>query len=166
MTVFPLSYVTLFADEPPIRFLIIEGVGAIVCVGAVVASGVIADRAGRALLGVSAVLIGAYSGFAPQLLNAGPVGEVFYMLVGFVLLGLAFGQSSGIVNSKFPPDHRYTGAAIVANRAWLIGAGFAPLVALLLATRFGLWSVGAYLPSGAICTLAALAISRDWGETA
>lgn len=88
------------------------------------------------------------------------------MLVGFVLLGLAFGQSSGIVNSKFPPDHRYTGAAIVANCAWLIGAGFAPLVALLLATRFGLWSVGAYLPSGAICTLAALAISRDWGEIA
>ena len=87
-------------------------------------------------------------------------------LVGFVLLGLAFGQSSGIVNSKFPPDHRYTGAAIVANCAWLIAAGFAPLVALLLATRFGLWSVGAYLPSGAICTLAALAISRDWGEIA
>ena len=167
VTVFPLSYVTLFADEPPIRFLIIEGLGAIVCLGAVVASGVIADRVGRrALLGVSAVLIGAYSGFAPQLLNAGPVGEVFYMLVGFVLLGLAFGQSSGIVNSKFTPEHRYTGAAIVANSAWLIGAGFAPLVALLLATRFGLWSVGAYLLSGAICTLAALAISRDWGDHA
>ena len=167
VTVFPLSYVTLFADEPPIRFLIIEGVGAIVCLAAVVASGVIADRVGRrALLGVSAVLIGAYSGFAPQLLNAGPVGEVFYMLVGFVLLGLAFGQSSGIVNSKFTPEHRYTGAAIVANSAWLIGAGFAPLVALLLATRFGLWSVGAYLLSGAICTLAALAISRDWGDHA
>src|SRR5690606_23168102 len=114
-------------------------------------------------LGISAVLIGAYSGFAPQLLTAGRVGETFYMLVGFALLGLAFGQSAGIVNSKFPSQYRYTGAAIVANSAWLIGAGFAPLVALLLATRFGLWSVGAYLLSGALCTLLALVINKDWG---
>lgn len=164
VTVFPLSWVTIFRDEPPIRFLIVEFVGAVFCLAAVVVSGVIADRVGRRpLLGVSAVLIGAYSGFAPQLLNAGSVGEIFYMFVGFVLLGLAFGQSSGIVNSSFPPQHRYTGAAIVANSAWLIGAGFAPLVALLLATRFGLWAVGAYLLSGAICTLAALAINREWG---
>ena len=82
------------------------------------------------------------------------------MLVGFVLLGLAFGQSSGIVNSKFPPDHRYTGAAIVANCAWLIGAGFAPLVALTLSSAFGLAWVGLYLLSGALCTLAALWIDR------
>jgi MFS family permease len=98
------------------------------------------------------------------LLNAGALGEVIYMILGFVLLGLAFGQSSGLVNNRFPTQHRYTGAAIVANTAWLIGAGFAPLVALLLATSFGLWSVGAYLLSGAICTLAALAINREWAR--
>ena len=34
----------------------------------------------------------------------------------------------------------------------LVGAGFAPLVALFLASRFGLWSVGLYLLSGVICT--------------
>ena len=44
------------------------------------------------------------------------------------------------------------------------GARFAPLVALLLASNFGLWSVGAYLLSGAACTLAALAINRDWAR--
>ena len=147
--------------------LVIEAVGAVVGVLAIMASGLIADRVGRRpVLGVSAVLIGAYSGFAPQLLNAGQLGETAYMLVGFALLGLAFGQSSGVVNNSFPPQHRYTGAAIVANSAWLIGAGFAPLVALFLATRFGLWSVGAYLLSGAACTLGALAINRDWGRRA
>jgi hypothetical protein len=112
-------------------------------------------------LAVSAVLIGAYSGFAPRLLGAGAIGEIAYMMGGFLLLGLAFGQSSGVVNSAFPPDHRYTGAAIVANSAWLIGAGFAPLVALFLATRFGLWSVGVYLLSGALCTLAALGLNKQ-----
>jgi MFS family permease len=163
--VFPLSWVTLYAGEEPVRFLVIEAAGAIVGVLAIMASGIIADRVGRrAVLGVSAVLIGAYSGFAPQLLNAGGLGEAIYMLGGFVLLGLAFGQSSGAVNGSFPPEHRYTGAAIVANSAWFIGAGFAPLVALFLASRFGLWSVGAYLLSGAACTLAALAINREWAR--
>jgi len=165
VTVFPLSWVTLFAGEEPVRFLLIEAVGAVVGLGAILASGLVADKVGRrAVLGVSAVLIGVWSGFAPQLLGAGGWGEAVYMIGGFALLGLAFGQSSGVVNDRFPPQHRYTGAAIVANSAWLIGAGFAPLVALLLATRIGLWAVGAYLLSGAICTLAALARNRDWGR--
>jgi hypothetical protein len=114
------------------------------------------------VLGISAALIGAYSGFAPQLLGAGALGEALYTLGGFVLLGLSFGQASGAVNGAFPPVHRYTGAAIVANSAWFIGAGFAPLVALFLASRFGLWSVGLYLLSGVIGTLVALAINREW----
>ena len=167
VTVFPLSWVTLFRHEQPVRFLLIEAAGAVVCVLAILASGLIADRVGRRnLLGFSAAAIAAYSGFAPQLLNAGSIGEGIYMLGGFALLGLAFGQSSGAVNDSFPPQRRYTGAAIVANSAWLIGAGFAPLVALFLASRFGVWSIGAYLLSGAIGTLAALAVNKEWAQRA
>lgn len=163
VTVFPLSWVQLHSSDHSLRFLLLEAAGAAVCVGAIMASGFLADRVGRrVVLGVSAVLIGAYSGFAPQLLGAGVLGEALYMLGGFVLLGLSFGQSSGTVNGSFPPVHRYTGAAIVANAAWFIGAGFAPLVALLLASRFGLWSVGLYLLSGVIGTLVALIINREW----
>jgi MFS family permease len=165
VTVFPLSWVRLYTDEEPVRFLVIEGVGALICVLAILASGFIADRVGRrAVLGVSAALIGAYSGFAPQLLGAGAIGEIVYMFAGFALLGLAFGQSSGVVNSSFSLHYRYTGAAIVSNSAWFIGAGFAPLVALFLASRIGLWSVGLYLLSGVMCTLAALAINREWAR--
>ena len=165
VTVFPLSWVKLYTDENPVRFLVIEGVGAIICVLAMLGSGPIADRVGRrAVLGVSAVLIGAYSGFAPQLLAAGQIGEAIYMCSGFVLLGLAFGQSSGVVNSSFVPHYRYTGAAIVSNSAWFIGAGFAPLVALFLASHIGLWSVGLYLLSGVLCTLGALIINKEWAQ--
>ena len=163
VTVFPLSWVQLNNLDQPVRFLILKAIGALICVFAIMASGFLADRVGRrAVLGVSAALIGAYSGFAPQLLGAGQLGEAVYMFGGFVLLGLAFGQSSGAVNNSLPPVHRYTGAAIVANSAWFIGAAFAPLVALLLASRFGLWSVGLYLLSGVLCTLVALAINRNW----
>jgi hypothetical protein len=112
------------------------------------------------------VLIGAFSLFAPRLLGKGAGGEWIYMIMGFVLLGLSFGQSSGVLNDRFSPRHRYTGAGTTAAAAWFIGAGFAPLAALLLASNFGLMAVGRYLLSGALCTLAALAFSRDGGRSA
>jgi hypothetical protein len=55
--------------------------------------------------------------------------------------------------------YRYTGSAITTDLAWLFGAGFAPFVALLLSSQFGLMAAGAYLLSGAICTLLALGVS-------
>lgn len=165
VTVFPLSWFVLNSGEPPVRFLTIEMVGAAVGLVAVALSGILADRIGRRkLLGISAVLIGAFSLFAPRLLGQGADGEWIYMILGFVLLGLSFGQSSGAVNDRFPPRHRYTGAGTTATAAWFIGAGFAPLAALLLASNFGLIAVGIYLLSGALCTLGALALNREWGS--
>ncbi|MFD1950773.1 MFS transporter [Sphingomonas arantia] len=166
VTVFPLSWFVLTSGEPPARFLVIELVGALVCLIAVMLSGVVADRVGRrTVLGVSAALIAGYSGFAPHLLGQGAAGEWTYMMLGFVLLGLSFGQSSGAVNGRFSARHRYTGSGTTATASWFIGAAFAPLAALFLASRFGLMSVGIYLLSGALCTLAALALGRDRART-
>jgi MFS family permease len=160
VTVFPLSWVFLYTRQSTARFLIIEMLGAAVGVAAIIASGIISDRVGRrTLLGVTAGAIAAFSGFAPQLLNGGDIGEAIFMFLGFILLGLSFGQSSGAVASTFPIAHRYTGSALTTDFAWLFGAGFAPFVALILASRFGLMAAGAYLLSGAICTLVALALS-------
>jgi MFS family permease len=164
IAVFPLSYNQLFTTSSPVRFLLIEGLGALVFIAAIVLSGVLADKVGRrAVLGVSAALIGTFC-FAPVLLGFGQFGEGLYLLLGFGLLGLSFGQAAGAVNSSFRQQYRYTGAAIVSNSAWFIGAGFAPLVALWLTARFGLWSVGLYLLSGVICTLGALFFNREWGK--
>jgi len=83
-----------------------------------------------------------------------------FILVGFGLLGLSFGQASGAVTSNFSSQYRYTGAALTSDLSWLIGAGFAPLVALGLSSRFGLGWVSAYLLSGAVCTLASLLFNK------
>ena len=162
VTVFPLSWVALFTRESVARFLGFEIIGGIVGTIAVIASGLIADRVGRRyLLGASAAGIAVFSGFAPQLLDGGAAGEVVFMVVGFALLGLAFGQSSGAVAANFASARRYTGAALTSDLAWLVGAGFAPLVALLLASKFGLVAAGGYLLSGAIGTLIALFINKE-----
>jgi MFS family permease len=162
VTVFPLSWVFVFTSEEPTRFLLIEAVAAAFGIVAVVISGALADRFGRrTLLAVSAAAIAAFSGFAPQLLGAGEGGELVFMITGFILLGVAFGQSSGVVASGFSTEHRYTGSALTSDLAWLFGAGFAPLVALLLSAKFGLIASGAYLLSGAIATLLALWLNRE-----
>ena len=162
VTVFPLSWVVLFTTETAPKFLIVEIVGATVGLIAIVSSGLLADKFGRrSVLGVSAAAIAVYSGFAPQLLDTGEAGAAAFMIIGFALLGLSFGQSSGAVASSFTMESRYTGSALVSDLAWLFGAGFAPLVALLLATKLGLLAAGLYLLSGCIGTLVALYVNKN-----
>ena len=164
VTVFPLSWITIFTHQQVSHFLIIECVAAIFGIGAIVASGYLADHVGRrSLLGVCAAAIAAFSGFAPQLLNAGDVGEIVFMVVGFTLLGFSFGQSSGVVASNFPSLSRYTGSALTSDIAWLFGAGFAPLAALSLAAHWGVMAAGGYLLSGSLATLLALWINKALG---
>jgi MFS family permease len=161
VTVFPLSWVFLFTQDSPSRFLVMQAVGAALGVGAIVASGWLADRIGRkTLLGGTAAAIAAFSGFAPQLLAGGALGEAAFMASGYVLLGLAFGQASGAVAANFPIQSRYTGSALTSDLAWLFGAGFAPWVALEFSSRFGLGFAGVYLLSGAIATLVALYVNK------
>ncbi|WP_353228012.1 MFS transporter [Novosphingobium sp.] len=162
VTVFPLSWVALFTLQSPTRFLLIEAGAATTGLLAMVASGSLADRFGRRrLLAASAAAIAVFSGFAPQLLALGEAGELAFMISGFVLLGLCFGQSSGAVAGDLPLRDRYTGAALTNDLAWLVGAGFAPLVALWATARFGLIASGAYLLSGALATLIALWLNRE-----
>ena len=86
--------------------------------------------AGWVMLGALAVGIAMFSGFAPTLMEGGPVGQGAFILVGFALLGLSYGQAAGAVTANFGQRYRYTGAALTSDLAWLIGAAFAPLVAL------------------------------------
>ena len=161
VTIFPLSWAQLFTDQTLSRFLLVQVAGGFLAIGGVLASGLIADRLGRVqTLAGTAVAIAAFSGFAPTLLGGGPGAQQVFMLVGFVLLGLSYGQASGAVTRNFGSRYRYTGAALTTDLAWLIGAAFAPLVALALAAHFGLPYVGLYLLSGALATLAALGVNR------
>lgn len=161
VTVFPLSWVMLHDSQEVGAFLGIQVVGACLAAAAMPLSGVLADRIGRRnTLGSLAVAIGLFSLATPWLLDGGPRGQDLFILFGFVLLGLSYGQSSGAVTSNFPPRLRYTGAALTADLAWLVGAAFAPLVALGLSARYGLIAVTVYLLSGAACTLLALRINR------
>jgi MFS family permease len=161
VTIFPLSWVILNGGQSAAEFLWVQVAGAAVGTVSIVLSGLLADRIGRRRqLMIGAILIAIFSFSAPFLLDSGGKGQDAYILIGFAVLGLTFGQSSGAVSSRFTKYYRYTGAALTSDLAWLVGAGFAPLVALGLATSFGIVFIGGYLISGAICTIVALSLTR------
>ena len=161
VTVFPLSWISMYSDQSMSDVLVVQIIGAVLAAVAIMVSGWLADRVGRRnTLGTMACLIGIFSFLAPWLLGSGTVGNNVFIIVGFVLLGLSYGQASGTVTSNFSPRYRYTGAALSTDMAWLLGAAFAPLVALGVSAKFGLVALGIYLLSGALCTLAALGINR------
>ena len=161
VTVFPLSWISMYSDQSMTEVLVVQIIGALLAGAAIMLSGWLADRVGRRnTLGTMACLISIFSFLAPWLLGSGSTGNNVFILVGFVLLGLSYGQASGTVTSNFSSRYRYTGAALSTDMAWLIGAAFAPLVALGVSAKFGLVALGIYLLSGALCTLAALGINR------
>ncbi|MDD0809945.1 MFS transporter [Curvibacter sp. RS43] len=161
VTVFPLSWITLYSERSISDFLGVQMWGACLAAVGIVVSGLVADRFGRrTTLGTLAALIAVFSGFAPSLMDGGVWGQNVFILLGFSLLGLSYGQASGAVTANFSARYRYTGAALTADLAWLVGAAFAPLVALGLSAHFGLAYVSVYLLSGALGTLAALSVNR------
>ncbi|TWI67288.1 putative MFS family arabinose efflux permease [Pseudoduganella lurida] len=161
VTVFPLSWVQLYSTRPLDDFLVLQMWGAALAIVGTVLSGLIADRFGRrTTLGTLAALIAIFSGFVPSLMQGGEAGQNIFILVGFALLGLSYGQAAGAVTANFSPRHRYTGAALTSDLAWLAGAAFAPLVALGLSANFGMGYVSLYLLSGAVGSLAALSVNR------
>lgn len=161
VTVFPLSWIQLYDTRPMDEFLHIQMWGAGLAAIAMLISGKVADKVGRrTVLGTLAALIALFSAFIPTLLESGVAGQNAFILIGFTLLGLSYAQAAGATTANFKKHLRYTGAALTADLAWLVGAAFAPLVALGLSAHFGLGYVSLYLLSGAVVSLAALSLNR------
>lgn len=165
VTIFPLSWIVLGSTQSVNAVLVAEIIGAVACIVGMIISGLLADRIGRrTTLGLMAALIAIFALMTPWLLGGGKLGQDAFIILGFGGLGLSYGQSAGSVTSNFEMRLRYAGAALTTDFAWLIGAAFAPLVALGLSTRFGLVAVSAYLLSGVVCTLLALRVNRALAE--
>lgn len=164
VTIFALSWALLFTQQSVSSFLVVQIIGAFVALPCMFLSGKVANRFGRrTTLAVGGALIAIYSGWTALLLAGGTLHGYLFIIIGYALLGFTHAQAAGAVSSNFRPEFRYTGAMITSDLGWLIGAGFAPLVALALARYAGVPYVGLYLLSGAIGTLAALWFSRRSG---
>ena len=132
-----------------------------------VVSGPLAERLGRRkmLMGVT-VLIAAYGLSVNALFNAGTVGVVAALIIGFTLMGLTFGPMAAYLPELFPANVRYTGSAVSYNMAGVIGAGPAPFAMVALWQAEGgtiLWC-GLYIVGAAILTLVALYFAKETAD--
>lgn len=148
ITIFPLGYIDLYQqDEPIANTLLLQMLGGSVAVITVMLSGVIADRIGRRrLMALVLVPIALFSLSVFTLETHG----LWFLVIGFALFGLSYGQTAALNPGRFEPEFQYSGSALSTNLAWIFGAAFAPLAALALTATFGLWSVSLYLLSGVL----------------
>ncbi|MGO3477371.1 MAG: MFS transporter [Brachybacterium tyrofermentans] len=130
-------------------------------------SGPLADRLGRRklLLTVTAA-IGVFGLLIEPMVQAGTVGVMATLILGFTLMGLTFGPMAAFLPEMFSSDVRYTGSAVSYNMASVIGAAPAPyaMIALWQLLDGPLWLVGGYLTLAAIITIVALLLGKETRE--
>ncbi len=82
--------------------------------------------------------------------------------MGMALMGFTYGPLGTFLSELFPTQLRYTGASLTFNLAGILGAAFAPMIAIWLATNYNLTYVGFYLTATAtVSLLAFLIIKKD-----
>ena len=163
MTVFSLSWATTHLGFSRRSFLIIELFAILFFVIGIPLSALWADRFGRKkVLVIVSVLIAFFGLSFSYFMDSGSTALItFFICLGMGLMGLTYGPLGTFLSELFPTEVRYSGASLTFNLAGIIGASFAPLIAIWLATNYGIGSVGYYLSvAAAISVVALLAIRK------
>lgn len=128
-------------------------------------SGPLADRFGRrkTLLVVTGAIVLFGLLFVPLLGGGSTPMVMFFLALGFTLMGLTFGPMGAFLPELFPTNVRYTGSAVAYNVSSILGAALAPIVAVWL---WGLADgspllVGLYLSGAGLITFVALLLSKE-----
>ncbi len=159
VTIFPLGYIILYQQRPIEDILLMQMIGGVVAIATMLFAGTLADRIGRRRLMMVQLLFVALFSLAVSTLET---NSGWFIIVGFALFGLGYGQAAAITPGRFLPEFQYSGSALATNLSWIFGAAFAPLAALAFTNTLGLWSVAIYLLSGVVVSVISLvAVGRD-----
>jgi metabolite-proton symporter len=166
MTVFCLSWATSDLGFSRRSFLIIQLFSILFFVIGIPSSALLADRFGRKniLLFVSALIALFGLSFAYFVDSGSNLMITIFSCLGMGLMGLTYGPLGTFLSELFPTEVRYSGASLTFNLAGILGASFAPLIAIWLAKNYGIGFVGYYLSGAALISFAALLIVRKKEE--
>lgn len=126
-------------------------------------SGRLADRLGRRRVLIAVTVAIALFGFlfSPLFGTGDAISMTCFLCLGLGLMGMSYGPLGTLLSELFPAEVRFTGASLTFNLAGIFGASLAPYIAVSLANRYGLASVGAYLSVAALITFAALYFTQE-----
>jgi MFS family permease len=164
MTVFTLSWATSDLGYSKRDFLLMQLFSVLFFALFIPVSALIADRFGRRKTLIYSTIAIALFGFVFSFfLNSGsPVLVTLFLCVGMALMGFTYGPLGTFLSELFPTNIRYSGTSLAFNMAGIIGAAFAPMIAIWLATHYSLTYVGFYLSAAACISLfSLLMISKE-----
>lgn len=123
-------------------------------------SALAADKIGRRkMLVYTTIAIAVFGFFFSFFLTSKNIVLVtFFVCLGMSLMGFIYGPIGTFLSELFPTTVRYTGASLTFNLAGILGAAFAPMVAIKLAASYGIASVGMYLTVAACVSLISLLV--------
>ena len=166
MTVFSLSWATSDLGFSRRDFLIIQLFSILFFVAGIPISAVLADKFGRkkvlVLISILILLFGFTFSF---FMDSGSSAMITtFVCIGLGLMGLTYGPLGTFLSELFPTEVRYSGASLTFNLAGILGASFAPLIAIWLAKSYGIGYVGLYLSVAALISVLALLAIRKKEE--
>jgi len=124
-------------------------------------SAVLADRYGRKrILMTASILIIIFGILLGYLLGSSDSINILITLsIGMALMGFTYGPLGTILSELYPTNVRYTGSSLSFNLAGIVGASFAPFIALWLSSTYGIAYVGYYLALAAMISLISIKLS-------
>ena len=164
MTVFTLSWATSDLGFAKRDALLIQLFSVLFFALFIPVSAVVADKIGRRkMLIIATIAIAVFGFFFSYFLNSGSTVLVTaFICMGMGLMGFTYGPLGTFLSELFPTAVRYSGASLTFNMAGILGAAFAPMVAIWLASTYSLTYVGFYLTIAAcISLMSLLVISKD-----
>ena len=158
MTVFSLSWATTDLGFARRDLLIMQLFSVFFFGISIPISALLADRFGRRLvLSIVSVAIALFGLSFSLFLGSGNSTLItVFLCLGMTLMGLTYGPLGTFLSELFPTQVRYSGASITFNSAGIIGAAFAPIIAIWIAKNYGITYVGVYLSVATIITLCSL----------
>lgn len=163
MTVFTLSWATSDLGFTKRDALLIQLFSVLFFALFIPISAVVADKIGRRkTLIITTAVIAVFGFFFSYFLNSGSAVLVTtFVCIGMSLMGFTYGPLGTFLSELFPTTVRYSGASLTFNMAGILGAAFAPMIAIWLASNYSLSYVGFYLTIAACISLfSLLAISK------
>jgi metabolite-proton symporter len=160
MSVFSLSWATTNLGFTRRDFLIMQLFSVFFFGISIPISAILADKFGRRLvLQLATVLIAIFGLFFSVLFGSGNTTLItVFLCLGMTLMGLTYGPLGTFLSELFPTQVRYSGSSLTFNLAGIIGAAFAPIIAIWISENYGLAYVGYYLSFAAVLTFFSLLV--------
>lgn len=114
----------------------------------------------RKIIALASLAIIIFGLFLKNIVMINELGVFLCLSLGMFLMGFTYGPLGTMLSNLFPTKVRYTGSSLSFNLAGILGASFAPFIALWLANAYGFAFVGYYLSVLAFISLLATLLSK------